>query len=206
MEVRTKAESKQKYLEMTFLGTGQAKDLPMENEIKMKFTKKKKKKHKKKKINVSILRAGESLRSAYPQATPLKRAGALRSFWAMPFSFPAHFYPSAKRERQWWKVKQEKRSQSHTLACTENTWNLHEWRLKLKSKAKIPEPTDGAVTWTVANTSTNECLTGIWIKTQREEEDEETEVSTYVLACSTEVMTSWPDFFPPVLSEAFQNK
>lgn len=42
MEVRTKAESKQKYLEMTFLGTGQAKDLPMENEIKMKFAKKNK--------------------------------------------------------------------------------------------------------------------------------------------------------------------
>lgn len=42
MAVRTKAESKQKYLEMTFLGTGQAKDSPTENEIKMKFTKKKK--------------------------------------------------------------------------------------------------------------------------------------------------------------------
>lgn len=133
MEVRTKAESKQK-----FLGTGQAKDLPMENEIKMKFAKKKNKKRKD--SLTSLLRAGESLRSAYPQATPLKRAGALRSFWAMPFSFPAHFCPSAKRERQWWKVKQEKRSQSHTLACTENTWNSHEWRLKLKSKAKIPDP------------------------------------------------------------------
>lgn len=97
MEVRTKAESKQKYLEMTFLGTGQAKDLPMENEIKMKFAKKKTRKD----SLTSLLRAGESLRSAYPQATPLKRAGALRSFWAMPFSFPAHFCPSAKRERQW---------------------------------------------------------------------------------------------------------
>lgn len=40
MEVRTKAESKQKYLEMTFLGTGQAKDSPMENEVYKKKRKK----------------------------------------------------------------------------------------------------------------------------------------------------------------------
>lgn len=64
----------------------------------------------------------------------------------MPFSFPAHFCPSAKRERQWGKVKKEKRSQTQTLACTENTWILDEWHLKLKSKAKILEPADGAVT------------------------------------------------------------
>lgn len=45
------------------------------------FLKKKKKENEKTVQHPSIFGAGETLRSAYPQATPLKRAGALRSFF-----------------------------------------------------------------------------------------------------------------------------
>lgn len=126
---------------MTFLGTGQARDSAKENQITMRFflllfffLKKSKTKRQ---FNIPLFSEQAKSWGVHTHKQPHLNGLGL---WAMPFSFPAHFCPSAKRERQHGEVKQEKRSWSHTLARTENTWKWHECCLRLSRGCGLMEP------------------------------------------------------------------
>lgn len=84
----------------------------------------------------SIFGAREKLRSAYPQASPVKWAGALRSFLGHAFLFPCPLLPLCQEgETAWRREAGKKITKSHTLACTENTWKSHECCLRLNREA-----------------------------------------------------------------------